>query len=131
MWKLCLSTKFPHQKIRWNYGILPSIPRGVFRTLSNICRRALLWKQFSAFSSMIDVWQGSKCPYGTYLNSVSAKKVYVDFFWRIRVILNEKDWGISGNSRSGYFSRVTYYNWKLLHCRNIFCELKDVWSIYG
>ena len=25
MWKLCLSTKFPHQEIRWNYGILRSV----------------------------------------------------------------------------------------------------------
>ena len=24
MWKLCLSAKFPHQKIRWNYGIFRS-----------------------------------------------------------------------------------------------------------
>ena len=24
MWKLCLSTKFPHQEIRWNYSILRS-----------------------------------------------------------------------------------------------------------
>ena len=24
LWKLCLSTKFPHQQIRWNYGILHS-----------------------------------------------------------------------------------------------------------
>ena len=25
MWKLCLSTKFPHQEIRWNYGIFRSV----------------------------------------------------------------------------------------------------------
>ena len=25
MWKLCLSTKFSHQEIRWNYGILRSV----------------------------------------------------------------------------------------------------------
>ena len=27
MWKLCLSTKFPHQEIKWNYGILHSVSR--------------------------------------------------------------------------------------------------------
>ena len=25
MWKLCLYTKFPHQEIRWNYGIFTSV----------------------------------------------------------------------------------------------------------
>ena len=25
MWKLCLSTKFPHQEITWNYGSLREI----------------------------------------------------------------------------------------------------------
>ena len=25
MWKLCLSTKFPHQEIKWNYSIFRSV----------------------------------------------------------------------------------------------------------
>ena len=31
MWKLCLSAKFPHQEIRWNYGFLRS------ETLRKLC----------------------------------------------------------------------------------------------
>ena len=28
MRKLCLSTKFPHQEISWNYGIFRSVKQG-------------------------------------------------------------------------------------------------------
>ena len=38
--KLYIFTKFPHQEIRWNFGILRSV--------------------FSKKSSIIDVWQASK-----------------------------------------------------------------------
>ena len=40
MRKLCLSTKFPHQKIRWNYSILPSV---------NYCSYILTFFNFPGF----------------------------------------------------------------------------------
>ena len=48
MWKLCLSTKFSHQKIRWNYSILRS---------DQLSKNFLL---FSQESSIIDYWQCSE-----------------------------------------------------------------------
>ena len=36
MRKLCLSTKFPHQKIRWNYGILRAVNDVSFLSNSNL-----------------------------------------------------------------------------------------------
>ena len=33
MRKLCLSEKFPHQEIRWNYGILSSVRVGIFTSI--------------------------------------------------------------------------------------------------
>ena len=45
MWKLSLSTKFPHQEIRRNYGILLSVPITRFDQISDfkhgidLCRK--------------------------------------------------------------------------------------------
>ena len=35
MRKLCLSTKFPHQEIRWNYGIFHSVPY-LYKVVSSV-----------------------------------------------------------------------------------------------
>ena len=36
---LCLSTKFPHREIRWNYGILRSVLKAIKRQINeNLCK---------------------------------------------------------------------------------------------
>ena len=42
MWKLCLSTKFPHQDIRWNYGIFRS-SRGFRKLKTHVLAVLFIW----------------------------------------------------------------------------------------
>ena len=51
MRKLCLSTKFPHQEIRWNYGILRSV---WYHIISPFCLGFQVFRSFFA----TDIQQG-------------------------------------------------------------------------
>ena len=62
--QLCVSTKFPRQKIGWNYAILRNENytsvrnRDILRSLSNICDGVLFAVNVSG--AIINVWQDSK-----------------------------------------------------------------------
>ena len=43
VWKLCLSTKFPHQEIRWNYGILRSVCNCIIKIKMN--KKIKIWME--------------------------------------------------------------------------------------
>ena len=47
MRKLCLSTKFPHQEIRWNYGIFRSVTYSHFSTISIYQKWKWKWRRTS------------------------------------------------------------------------------------
>ena len=101
MRKRYLSTKFPHQEIRWNYGILRSVSLKTTNNTNNIlstitpifswvicCREAYSEPcQTSNMallvnSSILDVWQGSEYDSAVDFNH-SEKFIITRFLWKI------------------------------------------------
>ena len=114
MGKLCLSAKFPHQEIRWNYGIFRNIIKVTGLDLH------IYWKQTSHFHALSKKWQNfSQLTKSCTEEIICQRKFLTANFFTKRIFFCR---------RTGMHSSVWYFK-IVSFCNNFTCGSENLRSL--